>query len=1407
MLTPVSRRHKMTICPFRMIVLGVILAILLPAGVSVATPSGLPSPSTSSPGAAAQPTSVGPVTVAPGFVASSVAAPLGPMPSDSPLTVFVGLSSPDFSDLAARVALEYTPGSELFDRYMNASDFSSQFGTTPAVYARAVQYFELAGLEVTQSPDRLFLTVTGPSAEVGHAFGTSFDDYRVGNRTVFSHASPATLPAGIPWSGVLGLSNLTQMQPLGMPPSSSLSPATVSCGGGTCLTPSDVETAYNESSLLGRGVNGSGETVAVVDDYDSGETQSDLASDLSDFAGTFGLPVGQVNYLYPVPTSVPLNSTASSGWGGEESLDMQWTRAMAPGATIDMTFSPDPDAGLYVAVDWLVAHHAADVITMSWGEPDVGTFNPFDSACAYGCNATSDGSYTILGPVLAEAAAEGISVFAASGDCGAADGTGGVSTNFPASDPYVTGVGATALTVNSSGGYVSESGWSGNSSGASFPGCENQGGSGGGWAPTPRPPWQDGTGLTDGAPFRGVPDVSAVGAAATPVATVYQGTLRGVAGTSVASPVWAGMTTVGDQRVGHALGFLNPALYAVLRGPDYAAAIHDVTVGNNGYGAGVGWDPVTGIGTPNDGVLFPLLANLTSGSGATGLSAGLRATGRFGTAPLSVTFSSSATVNGSVEDPAFTDIYFGDGNATLAPDGNVSHVYTTPGAYFAQATVETAGGWTAVSPPVVIDVGGRPLNVSLTANATSVPTGGSIAFSSQISGGSGPYTFTFEFGDGTFVNATPSASVDHTFWVAGGYCVSVAVIDSASPTNAGSSNELAIAVGGAVPPVCAHPSALTVQVGASPPAAADVPGDFNFVPDVQGGTPPYSVAYRVDDAYAEACQCGIFRSSGSYDVTYFVNDSLNEEATATLPVTLYPELTASYTSSSLSGPAPLTAEFGAAVSGGHGVNTTHWSFGDGTSAVGLNVSHTWTLPGFHLVLADSSDQGRGNGSEAFLVDVTNASAPAPFLLSASVDPSVNADAGPPFLFRAEVSGGVGPFLFHWQLGANDSAYGAEVNESFAQTGCLGDGQCPLEVGLAVWDAAGAEVEARFNLSTLLSLRSEALSLTDALGVDEAAAPYVLEAYANASGLPAPTITWTVNGLVDGFGGSFEHTFENVGHYTVSVRATDGLGDVVVHTVGLQVGLSGSNVLVGNGAANPGHGFAPLEVNFSATATDGLADPIGYAWNFGDGGTGTGSSASHLYTGAGDYNASVTVSNTYGDQTTFATPVTVYSVTPVNITGALSPSSTTPSAEVRVSLAVGVTCSKFSLPGCGPPAPSLSFAWLVRGAPLSSAVLFGQYVASPNGNLAVTVLAPAVPGSYVLEVTSVATGYSGNDSLGLNVATPNSVLPGGSSGTAFPVDDALIVGAAVTVAIVTVVTAVVLRKRKLGRSVRQRPGRT
>ena len=202
-----------------------------------------------------------------------------------------------------------------------------------------------------------------------------------------------------------------------------------------------------------------------------------------------------------------------------------------------MTFAPDASAGLYFSVDWLVANQVVNVISLSWGEPDVGAFNPYSTPCSAGCNATSDGSYAILHPVLEAAALEGIGVFAASGDCGAAMGTAGDSTSYPASDPDATGVGATDLTLKGVQ-WAGEVAWSGNSTGATSPGCQNQGGSGGGFSPFPRPFWQAAPGVPAAPAVRGVPDVSVDGG--NPVTIIQSGFTTGVVGTSVATPIWAG---------------------------------------------------------------------------------------------------------------------------------------------------------------------------------------------------------------------------------------------------------------------------------------------------------------------------------------------------------------------------------------------------------------------------------------------------------------------------------------------------------------------------------------------------------------------------------------------------------------------------------------------------------------------------------------------------------------------------------------------------------------------------------------------------------------------------------------------------------------------------------------------------
>ena len=179
--------------------------------------------------------------------------------------------------------------------------------------------------------------------------------------------------------------------------------------------------------------------------------------------------------------------------------------------------------------------------------------------------------------------------------------------------------GGTSLTASHAAGrYVGETAW-----GLPFgdPGTPFQATGGGFSRLFSRPAYQDGVpGIKA---TRGVPDVAADASGHTGVALAISDgggryTIRNSGGTSASAPIWAGLIALADQYAGRHLGFVNPAIYQIVRGPGYHQAFHDITTGNNavefpprtitGYQAAPGWDPVTGWGSPDAQVLVPLLA-------------------------------------------------------------------------------------------------------------------------------------------------------------------------------------------------------------------------------------------------------------------------------------------------------------------------------------------------------------------------------------------------------------------------------------------------------------------------------------------------------------------------------------------------------------------------------------------------------------------------------------------------------------------------------------------------------------------------------------------------------------------------------------------------------------------------------
>ena len=1256
------------------VVASVLLAIafVVPPGLTASfgqsetvSASPLPAPASIADRAALLPSVTGRVAVAPGYVPVPGVVETGPLPAGTPLEVDVGLAGSDPSGFEAFLTSLYAPGSPSFHHFLSASEFVQRYGPSASAVGAATAYFEGAGLSVTPSPDRLLLEIRGPAGRLATAFSTSFETYRAADgRPFISHPSPASLPDVAPWTGAYGLGNVTVMAPAAVS-MGSLEPIAGPAAGCSATTSvyldaCQIEAAYGLAPLYAAGTEGTGLRIGIVDAYDGGEPQTQLESDVAQFSTAMGLPAASVVYNYPVPTSANLNAT-SNVWGLEESLDLEWSHAAAPGATIEMTFSPDAGAGLYASVDWLVAHQIADVISLSWGENDVGVYNAYNTPCPDQCNATTDGSYAILSPVLALAAAEGISVFSATGDCGAADGTSGVSTNYPASDPDVTAVGGTVLTTNNSGVWQSEVAWSGNSTGASSPGCNNRGGSGGGYSPFPRPWWQAGSGVPSYPDVRATPDVALD--AATPVVVVLGGSEGLVGGTSLGSPVWAGIAALADETVRADVGLLNPVLYAAFRA-HYSTDFHDITSGNNGYPAGAGWDPVTGIGTPIVGALLGALTVTTLPLGS--LSTVLYDAGGVGAAPLTVTF--GLTASGGSGTYPLKGVYFGDGNASLAPSGSTEHVYPRAGVYAAQSYVaDSTGNLTVSAPLVVVAGGGSSLNVTLHASSATPAVGVPVTFTPSVIGGTPAYSFWYSFGDGSYQNWSAGA-VSYAFPAAGSFCAVVVARDSASPVDGGESAGVPIAVGGAAVPDCSHPLEPLTVTPNSPVATRDAPADFPSLFTITGGlggAGANALQYTSSDPYVAACDCAILRDSGNYSIRLFVNDSVGQHAVGETNVSVVPDLRATFTDSITHGDAPLRVNFSSTVSGGFmpPVNGTIWTFGDGASAVGTNATETYSTPGTYLAVGHVEDRGSGNASEAFVIDVLPSGVVGP-AITATIAPAVDVTLGSDVTYSATAfgpSGAAAADPVRWDLGNGSSAWGATATSTYE--GALVPGSPVSNGTLSVYGAGfGVGLTVPFTMPEFGALgtggfapRADALSLAAFGGPAFGPVPVTFSGNATAAGPGGASIEWYADGSLAGSGASTSFPFSSPGTYTVVANASDPWGDRATFVLGVQVNTASPLSFVGGPSVESG--AVPLTVTFSGEAQGGAGGPYSYRWSFGDGNSSVSENTSHAYTQTGTYTVDLVVIDRLGDA--------------INLTWQLSANTAPPSFPLWVPVVVVV----------------------------------------------------------------------------------------------------------------------------------------
>lgn len=500
-----------------------------------------------------------------------------PLNAARPITVGLTFGVRDDAGLQQFLRDVYNPRSSLFHHFLTPELFAARFAPTPQTRATVTRWLVGKGLTITRRfRNGMEIEAQGPTGRVASAFGTRLYNYRQGSLRFYANTEPVQVPQGLASSiaTVVGLNSA----PVARHHLSRPRRLSHHNGSPNGFWPQEVASVYDLQSLYDSGWNGSGQTVALVEF--AGYSEADIATYDSQFA------------ISPGPLQrIQVGEGASLGDGQNEcELDIEMVHAVAPAATTLVYEAPNGQLGDVSIWNQIVSDNRAQVISTSWGQSE--QREPL-------------GVERATNLVLEEAAAQGQGTYAASGDGGAYDVSGGkkqLAVDFPASDPWVTGAGGTSLHVHADGAYGSESAWSQRN------GDHGPAGSGGGLSTVfPRPSYQSGLGVLNrySNGMRQVPDVSANADPNTGYAiyTVDKDNSPGwvqVGGTSAAAPLWGSFMLLVNESIGQRTGFMNPTFYALERATAAfpSKPFHDITNGDNLYYlATTGWDFATGWGS------------------------------------------------------------------------------------------------------------------------------------------------------------------------------------------------------------------------------------------------------------------------------------------------------------------------------------------------------------------------------------------------------------------------------------------------------------------------------------------------------------------------------------------------------------------------------------------------------------------------------------------------------------------------------------------------------------------------------------------------------------------------------------------------------------------------------------------
>jgi subtilase family serine protease len=526
------------------------------------------------------------------------------------------------------------PSSPNFHKWLTPEEYGGRFGVSQSDLDKVVAWLQGQGFAVVETArSRNWVAFTGTAAQVQSALYTEIHQYSLNGQTYFANAGEPAVPSAFA-SMVLGFRGLNNfpVKPRGLKSREANIPAqpnfTSDLSGNHFLAPDDFATIYDLKPLYSSGIDGTGQRIAVM-----GQTNIVLA-DITTFRSRSGLPANPPQLVLVQGSTDP---GVKDGDVQEASLDIEWSGAVAPKATIIYVYS----SNAFNSLQYAIGQNIAPVVSISYGDCEKNWMpNEISS----------------LVSLAQQANTQGITIVAASGDAGAADCDGtpntnpavqGLTVDVPASLANVTGIGGTEFTEgngtywkptndpNTSGSalsYIPETTWNDTPTSTGL-----AAGGGGASKLFPKPVWQTGAGVpNDNA--RHVPDLSVNASPGhdgylictqvhdpTPTDPLKSGCQNGFrismsnmnltvyGGTSFGAPTFAGIVALINQKTGSAgQGNVNPILYPLAASAP--SAFHDIGTGNNnvpckqgtpdcpnggtiGFSAGTGYDMATGLGS------------------------------------------------------------------------------------------------------------------------------------------------------------------------------------------------------------------------------------------------------------------------------------------------------------------------------------------------------------------------------------------------------------------------------------------------------------------------------------------------------------------------------------------------------------------------------------------------------------------------------------------------------------------------------------------------------------------------------------------------------------------------------------------------------------------------------------------